>query len=81
MLPLARIVKLYSVILNSFGMVGPIPEGMSSTSSLRYTWLVDRHATMKASVLADVERFRKENDYTPPYWELVKMARRAKAAN
>jgi len=79
LLPLARIVKLYSVILNSLGMVGPIPEGMSAASSLRYTWLVDRHTTMKASVLADVERFRRENDYTPPYWELLKMARRAKA--
>lgn len=78
-LPIARVVKLYSVILNCIGKVGPIPEGMSSTSSLRYTWLVDRHATMKASVLADVERFRTENDYTPPYWELLKMARRAKA--
>jgi hypothetical protein len=81
LLPIARLAKLYSVILNSVGWTGPIPEGMSSTSSLRYTWLVDRHATMKASVFADVERFRRENDYTPPYWELLKMARRAKAVN
>jgi len=80
LLPVVRMVKLYSVILNSMGTVGPIPEGMSSTSSLRYTWLVDRHAAMKADLLADVERFRRENGYTPPYWELLKMARRAKAA-
>jgi hypothetical protein len=79
--PIARLAKLHSVILNSAGRIGPIPEGMSSTSSLRYTWLVDRHATMEASVLADVERFKRENDYTPPYWELLKMARRAEAAN
>lgn len=81
LLPIARLAKLYSVILNSLGKVGPIPEGMSPASSLRYTWLVDRHASMKACLLDDVERFRRENGYTPPYWELLKMARRAKAAN
>jgi len=80
LLPVVRIVKLYSVVLNMLGKEGPIPEGMSATSSLRHLWLVGRHETMRGLVLADVERFRRENLYTPPYWELLKMARRAKAS-
>ena len=35
LLPLARIVKGYSVALNLFGIPGPIPEGMSATTALR----------------------------------------------
>jgi len=31
----ARLVKGYSVILNKFGKVGPIPEGMSTPVALR----------------------------------------------
>lgn len=80
LLPVVRVVKLYSVVLNMLGKEGPIPEGMSATSSLRHLWLVGRHETMRGLVWADVERFRRENLYTPPYWELLKMARRAKAS-
>jgi hypothetical protein len=79
MLPLARAVKLYSSVLNLFGNIGPIPEGMSATSSLRHLWLVDRHELMKGVMDRDVETFSLENGYTPPYWELLNMARRAKA--
>jgi len=63
------------------GRVGPIPEGMGATASLRHLWLVKRHESLRAKVTADVETFRCENGYTPPYWELLKMARRAKSAD
>jgi hypothetical protein len=78
LLPIVRIVKAYSVLLNMMGKVGPIPEGMSSTSSLRHIWLVSRHERMREGVLRRVEEFRREKGYTPPYWELLKMAREEK---
>jgi hypothetical protein len=78
LLPIVRIVKAYSVLLNMMGKVGPIPEGMSSTSSLRHVWLVDRHERMRDGILHRVEEFRREKGYTPPYWELLKMAREEK---
>ena len=74
-LPLARLAKGYSVLLNLFGKHGPIPEGMSATRALRAKWLESRHASIRAGVLPRVSAFREEMGYTPPYWELVAMAR------
>ncbi len=78
MLPIARVVRMYSNILNKFGMVGPIPEGMSATAALRNTWFSARHARIKARLLDLADQFMKKTGYTPPYWELVKLARKAK---
>lgn len=74
-LPLARLAKGYSVLLNLLGKPGPIPEGMSATRALRAKWLEERHAAIKAGVMPRVSAFREEKGYTPPYWELVAMAR------
>lgn len=74
-LPLARIAKAYSVLLNLFGKAGPVPEGMSATRALRAQWLDGRHEAVKKGVLARVDNFRKDRGYTPPYWELLAMAR------
>jgi hypothetical protein len=57
MLPVARILKAYSVVLNWFGGVGPVPEGMSATSALRHRWLVGEHNRMRDEVLRGVEKF------------------------
>jgi hypothetical protein len=76
-LPLARLAKGYSLFLNVFGKAGPIPEGMSATRALRAQWLEARHASMKDGVKARVASFRQDKGYTPPYWELVAMARAA----
>ncbi len=75
MLPVARLAKSYSVLLNLFGSAGPVPEGMSATRALRAEWLSGRHAALKSGVMARVEAFRDEHGYTPPYWALVAMAR------
>ena len=79
LLPFARLTKLYSVFLNAFGKVGPVPEGMSATTGLRHTWLVAKHGAMKAKILRIADEFRTSNGYSPPYWNLLKMARKAKA--
>jgi len=76
-LPLARIAKGYSLLLNVFGSVGPIPEGMSATTGLRVEWLRERHGAIRAGVEERVEAYRAEHDRRPPYWTLVEMAREA----
>jgi hypothetical protein len=75
MLPVARVIRLYSTALNLFGKVGPIPEGMSSTAALQHQWFRQRHQLAKSELMTQVEEFKLRNGYTPPYWELVKMAR------
>jgi len=74
-LPMARIMKAYSLLLNATGSPGPVPEGMSATTALRSQWLDDRHATIKAGVLREAAAFREAHSYEPPYWQLVEMAR------
>jgi hypothetical protein len=79
MLPLARLMKTWSMLLNACGKPGPIPEGMSATTALRVEWLKSRHAAIKAQVVEAARRFQVERGYVPPYWELVRMAREATA--
>jgi len=76
-LPFARLAKAWSVVLNWLGKVGPIPEGMSTTTALRVEYLTAVHARLRASVLQKAVTFETEYGYTPPYWELVRMAREA----
>jgi hypothetical protein len=78
LLPLARMVKAYSVILNLFGRVGPIPEGMSATAALRSTHYSALHDALVEALTVKAEQFRKERGYEPPYWELVRLAREAR---
>ena len=75
MLPVARVAKAYSVVLNLFCKEGPVPEGMTPVVALRATWLADEHATRKAKLKADVEAFERERGRTPAYLELVDLAR------
>ena len=74
-LPLARVAKAYSALLNTLGDVGPVPEGMSATVALRARALSERHDAIASRAEAAAERFERERGYTPPYWELVRLAR------
>ncbi len=76
-LPLARIAKLYSYLLNTFGLVGPVPEGMSATAGLRNNRLSEDHQAIKKEVELMAIEFKKQNDYTAPYWKLVDFSRKA----
>jgi hypothetical protein len=64
-------------VLNVFDKIGPIPEGMDATAALRNDWFSKLHVRLKERVLVLVDQFRRENGYMPPYWELVKLARKA----
>jgi hypothetical protein len=75
LLPIGRVLKAYSVIRNWFGGSGPIPEGMSATAALKNDRFSARHAAGRRVLLDTAEDFVTINDYRPPYWELVRMAR------
>jgi hypothetical protein len=76
-LPVARVLKGYSLLLNACGKIGPIPEGMSATTSLRVDLYRRRHAGIAARVLTLADEFSNRAGYKPPYWELVRLARQA----
>lgn len=78
LLPMTRIAKAYSAILNIMGKVGPIPEGMSTLAALRNIWYSRKHDAIAARLAGRAALFESENGYEPPYWRLVQLARGAK---
>lgn len=79
LLPVVRLAKAYSWTASLVGRTGPVPEGMSSTVALRVRWLRERHAAVKERTLELAREFSQRQGYTAPYWELVRLARRAKS--
>lgn len=71
-----RLVKAYSVMLNYFGKVGPVPEGMDAGTALKSVELDKMHKRLKQEVLASAVLFEEKNGYRPPYWDLVRIAER-----
>ncbi len=78
LLPLARVMKGYSMMRNALGGIGPVPEGMNATAALRHKQFNPTHLAIKNRTLALAATFQNEHGYRPPYWELSKMAREAK---
>jgi hypothetical protein len=78
LLPVGRILKGWSALLNLTGYVGPVPEGMSATQALRNRWYTQRHNKITKSLSESAARFHLEKDYPPPYWQLVEMAEKIK---
>lgn len=75
MLPVAWGTKAYSFFKTKIGRNGPIPKGMSCAAALRNRWYSQRHARLVELVSETVEEFIQQKGYTPPYWELLRMAR------
>lgn len=79
-LPLARLAKAYSLVLNLFGRPGPVPEGMSATTGLRVAWLQERHGAIRTGLERRADGYRAEHGRRPAYWTLVRLAHETKAA-
>lgn len=79
LLPLARVAKGYSAVLNMIGKVGPVPEGMSATAALRNVWYSAKHEAIVSRLIQKAEQFRRQQGYEPPYWELISLARLSKS--
>ena len=79
LLPVARVAKAYSSLLNAVGVVGPVPEGLSAAGALRNRQFSRAHVAIKQRVLVLASEFERAHGYRPPYWELVELARRGRA--
>lgn len=79
LLPPTRLAKAYSFVLNLFGGVGPVPEGMSATIALRVKRYRADHDAIAARVGTLSKDFQTVYGYTPPFWKLVALAKQAKA--
>jgi hypothetical protein len=78
-LPLVRVAKGYSLLLERFGRVGPVPEGMSASAALRNKEFADRERRLAARVAAGATMLAQGQGYPPPYWALLDLARQAAA--
>lgn len=76
-LPFVRIVKGWCMIKNAFGAVGIIPEGMSATQALKNQTFVALYNDVRNETTVLADQFIKKNNYFPPYWQLVTLARTA----
>ncbi len=74
-LPLARLAKGYSWVVNRFDAVGPVPAGMSARAALRNGAFSDRQRRIAARVAAAVAQQTRAQGYPPPYWTLLDLAR------
>ena len=79
-LPIGRLAKSYSLILNLFGKEGPVPEGMSPEAALKNKNYSEDHEAIKNKLLELAKDFETKNSYRPPYWELVELGREARNA-
>lgn len=74
LLPVARMVKGYSMLQNAFGKPGIIPEGMSATRALKNNSFVEMYQQVRSGTEEKVNTFIQMNGYRPPYWQLVAFA-------
>ena len=77
-LPIGRAMKFYSFILNVFGSEGPVPEGMSAEAALKNVDYSETHDQIKSKLIFLADQFKIQKGYTPPYWELVNLARQVR---
>ncbi len=78
MLPVGRGAKAYSVTLNWFGAIGPVPEGMPASAALKNKYYSEKHAAINQELTRLEADFERQKGYAAPYWGLLKMARAAK---
>jgi len=77
LLPPVRVFKGYCWVMNQFGRVERIPEGMSAIRALKNEWFVSRFQHLKEKTEKRVIGFRQQNGYFPPMWKLIALAREA----
>ena len=80
-LPVARLVKAFSMGQSLVGRTPMIPAGMSASAALRVDALISTvHPRVKADLVSRAAAFSQMNGYEAPYWVLVELAREAVAA-
>lgn len=74
-LPLFRIAKGYSAVLNWFGKIGPVPEGMTAVAAVRHTVFAERQQVIAGRVARLARQLAEKQGYPPAYWGLVELAK------
>jgi hypothetical protein len=74
-LPLVRLAKAYSWVVERLGGRGPVPEGMSATAALRSHSFSERQRHVAERVTEAAGRLTRQQGYVPPYWVLLDLAR------
>ena len=77
LLPAARVAKAWSWLLNRFGRLGPVPEGMSASRALRARSLNDRHAAVRDRLVELLAEREAADGYPAPYWTIAELALQA----
>lgn len=82
LLPLMRLIKGYSVLLNAFGREGPVPDALTASRALLFSQFNAEHGAImelyKERVLPLAAEFEEQSGYGPPYWELLELVRSVK---
>lgn len=75
LLPVGRVMKGYSWLRGQFGATGSIPEGMSAAAALTNREFSARQRGWALRVTDRANEVERAQEYWPPYWELVRLAR------
>jgi hypothetical protein len=70
LLPVARLIKLYSIILENFDKEGPIPAGMPADEALKLWILNKEYGKIHSEVEKFVRDFKDNNGRFPNYREM-----------
>ena len=77
-LPVATIVKGWSLFQSLLGATPKIPNGMSASTALTVDGLMNRiHPLLRSDIQESAARFKESNGYEAPYWILMDIARKA----
>jgi hypothetical protein len=79
-LPVVRLAKAYSWVVERFGGRGPVPEGMAAAAALRNRVFSERQRRLAERVTEAAARLTRQQGYPPPYWVLLDLARAETAA-
>lgn len=74
-LPVVRLAKGYSWVVERFGGRGPVPEGMSAAAALRNRSFSEQQRRLAGRVTAAAAELTRQQGYVPPYWVLLDLAR------
>ena len=75
LLPVGRVTRLFSLLLNRWGYIGPVPEGMSAPAALKNQAFSDRQQQARKRLDELAGTYRQRHGYVAPYWVLVDLAR------
>jgi len=76
-LPVVRVMKGWSWVLERFGGTGPVPEGMSARAALRNRAFGERQRQIATTVAARIAVMERDRGYPLTYWVILELARAA----